>query len=93
MKANKTTISVGDKIIFYCDEYRDGNIMEFDGSVQSINDEGVDVLYLSGYRSRNDFILFKDIIAKSDDTCERVDLRENTPPVYYSGRLKVFDVR
>lgn len=91
MKANKTTISVGDAIIFYCDEYRDGNIMEFDGVVQSINDKGVDVLYLSGYRSRNDFILFKDIIAKSDDTCERVDLRENIPPVYYSGRLKVFD--
>lgn len=62
----KNKIKKDDKIIFRVDEWRDGTKTEFDGTVLSVNNLGVDVLYLSGYRSRNDFIPFEDIIAKLD---------------------------
>ncbi len=66
MKANPETIKTNNTIIFSCDEWRDGNKNEFDGTVQSVSDDGAHVVYLSGYRSRNDFIPFSDIIAKLD---------------------------
>lgn len=66
MKADRKNIKVGNTIIFRCDEFRDGSVYEFDGQVLIVNDGGVDVIYLSGYRSRNDFIPWSDILAKLD---------------------------
>lgn len=82
----KTAIAEGDTVIFRCDEYRDGRMTEFDGHVQTVSEKGVDVLYLSGHRSRNDFIEWKDIIAKLDMSKPRVTL-DNAP---FSGHFHVF---
>ena len=59
-------ICVGNIVIFRVDEWGDGRKSEFDGHVISMNEKGVDVVYLSGYRSRNDFIEWEDIVAKVD---------------------------
>ena len=87
MNANSDTIKIGDEIIFYCDEYRDNNISEYNGSVQSIDALGVDVLYLSGFHSRNDSIPFSDIIAKVDAAVPRIKLK-NAP---YNGHFVEFN--
>lgn len=87
MQASSETIKVNNTIIFSCDEWRDGNKTEFDGHVQSVRDEGVDVVYLSGFRSRNDFIPFSDIIAKLDKRRSHISLK-NAP---YNGHFIEFD--
>lgn len=66
MIASQESIKKGNTIIFNVDEYRDGNIDQFDGHVLSVSDQGVSVVYLSGYKSRNDDICWKDVIAKLD---------------------------
>lgn len=63
---SKKDLKPDDVIIFRVDEWRQGTKSEFDGHILSVNKKGVEVLYLSGYRSRNDFIPFADIIAKVD---------------------------
>jgi hypothetical protein len=78
MKATPETIKINNTIIFCCDEWRDGNKSEFDGTVQLVSDDGVNVVYLSGYRCRNDFIPFSDIIAKLDKRCPVKSLK-NAP--------------
>lgn len=78
MIASKENIKINNIIIFKCDEYGNGHIMEFDGHVQSINDNGVNVLYLSGYKSRNDFIPWKDIIAKLDKRKPYITLKNSS---------------
>ena len=85
MIASKNTIKINNTIVFYCDEYNNGDIEAFDGTVQTINEKGVDVVYLSGYQSRNDFILWKDIIAKLDKRRTWIGL-----PCGYSGQFLEF---
>jgi len=87
MQANSETIKVNNTIIFRCDEWRDGNKSEFDGQVQLVREKGVDVVYLSGYRSRNDFIPFCDIIAKLDKR-RPVKSLKNAP---FRGHFVEFD--
>ena len=87
MKASKESIKVDDVIIFRVDEWRDGTKTEFDGNVQSVRDDGLDLIYLSGHRSRNDFIPWSDVIAKVDRSQPRVKL-DNAP---YSGNFLQFD--
>lgn len=87
MKASIENIKEGDKIIFKVDEYRSKGWMEMDGDVLYTKDNGVEVLYLSGYKSRNDFIPWKDILAKVDLSLPWVKLK-NTP---FSGNFLVFD--
>ena len=84
--ASPETIKVGNTLIFKCDEYRDGHICEFDGTVQMISEKGVDMIYLSGYKSRNDFIPWKDIVAKVDKRLPYVYLKD----IAFSGHLLVF---
>lgn len=86
MKASKETIQAKDSVIFRCDEYGDGNIRIFDGSVCSVEEAGVYVSYLSGYKSRNDLIPFSDVIAKVDVSKPRVKLAGGS----YSGYFLVF---
>ena len=87
MKASRENIKIGNVVIFSCDEYRNGNTQEFDGHVQVIDDKGVDVLYLSGYKSRNDHIKWADIIAKLDMRKPYIKL-DNAP---FSGHFVQFD--
>ena len=68
----------GDTVIFKVDEYRNGSVSEFDGHVLSKTDLGVDVVYLSGYKSRNDFIPWGDLIAKLDLSMPIITLK-NAP--------------
>lgn len=77
----------GDDIIFRCDEYRSGQIQHFDGTVLNKSGKGVDVIYLSGHKSRNDFIEWKDIIAKVDKSKPYIEL----PGIGFCGRYVVFD--
>lgn len=86
IKEMQSVTKEGDTIIFRVDEYRNGNVMEMDGNVLYQTPKGVEVLYLSGYRSRNDLIEWKDIIAKVDLSKPRVKL-ENAP---FSGHFHVF---
>ena len=78
MIASAETINVGNRIIFLHDEYGDGNEYDFDGTVQLIDEMGVHVVYLSGYRSRNDFILWENILAKVDRRRKWVKLALST---------------
>ena len=87
MKASPETISVGNDLIFNVDEYRRGKKEPFDGTVKRVQSTGVDVIYLSGHRSRNDFIPWCDIIAKVDLSMPRVSL-ENAP---FNGHFAVFE--
>lgn len=84
---DKDNIKVGNTLIFRCDEYRDGNITEYDGHVILVGDKGADLIYLSGYKSRNDFIPWKDIIAKVDKRKQWITLQGEAP---YSGNFIEF---
>ena len=86
MKA-KDSIKVGNTVIFFVDEYRKGKKEEFDGQVQSIREDGVSVIYLSGYRSRNDFIPWEDVVAKVDGRKPYKRLERAS----YSGKFLVFE--
>ncbi len=87
MKASKETLKEGDKIIFRFAEYHDDDLLEFDGTIYDVRDDGVDVLYLSGHRSRNDLVPYNQIIAKVDLDAPRIRL-ENAP---FSGHFAVFE--
>ena len=87
MKANAENIKIGNTVIFKCDEYRNGKIQEFDGTVLMIDENGCEVVYLSGYRSRNDHILWPDIVAKLDKRKAYISL-DNAP---YSGHFLEFN--
>ena len=87
IKPDKDNIKVGNTLIFRCDEYRDGVITEYDGHVQIVDEEGAHVIYLSGYKSRNDFIPWKDIIAKVDKRKPWISLQGDAP---YSGNFIEF---
>ena len=87
MKASAKNIAVGNTIVFNCEEYQ-GQPDVFDGSVQLVDEKGVCVVYLSGYKSRNDFIPWKDIIAKLDKRYRWITLKGNAP---YSGHFLEFD--
>lgn len=76
-------LKIGDIIIFLCDEWRDGQKSDFDGNILSVSETGVDVVYLSGYRSRNDFIPFDDIVAKVDKSMPEIKLNRAN----YRGRF------
>ncbi|MDH3354503.1 MAG: hypothetical protein OEL79_04730 [Chromatiales bacterium] len=83
MRASADNVKVGNTLIFKCDEFSDGRPQEFDGQVQMVKDDGVDVIYLSGYRSRNDFIPWADILAKLDKRKPYIKL-DSAP---YSGHF------
>ena len=84
--AGRESVKAGDTLIFKCDEFRNGDTREFDGQVQEVNDDGVDVIYLSGYRSRNDFIPWCYVLAKLDKRKPYIDLT-NAP---YKGHFVEF---
>lgn len=78
MIASQNEIKIDNTIIFNVDEYRDNHIVDFDGKVQNVSENGVDVIYVSGYKSRNDFISWKDIIAKLDMRRPYVKLKKSS---------------
>ena len=82
----KEDIKKGDTVIFRVDEFRDGHITEFDGEVYSVSDRGVDVKYLSGYRSRDDLIPWSNVIAKVDMEMPYIQLKDAP----YSGHFKEY---
>ena len=86
MEEAKGNIKVKDTIIFFVDEWRDGRRSEMDGTVQIIDKKGAHVLYLSGYRSRNDFIPWCDIVAKVDLKKPRVSIKN----ICYNGNFVIF---
>ena len=81
--ASALTVELGDTVICMIDEWRSGTKSDFDGTVTAFNDKGVDVLYLSGYRSRNDFVPWADVLAKLDRRADRVQV----PGTSYEGHF------
>jgi len=79
-------IMVGDTVICLIDEWRSGRKKSFDATVMSKTEKGVDVLYLSGFRSRNDFVEWVDIIAQVDLSLPRVSLGDHG----FIGNFRVF---
>jgi hypothetical protein len=88
MVANEACVKKGDTIIFNVDEYRDGSIDQFDGHVLSASDQGVSVVYLSGYKSRNDDISWSDVIAKLDKRKPYIKLKRAP----FSGHFVEYDL-
>lgn len=80
-------VAVNNVVICLVDEYRQGKKEAFDAHVQRVQDNGIDVIYLSGHRSRNDFVPWVDVLAKVDKRKPRIKLK-NTP---FSGHFEVFD--
>lgn len=85
MKPNEN-IKVGDTLICMIDEWGRGEKSAFDGHVTWMNSRGVDVSYLSGYRSRNDFVPWADIVAKLDMSQPRVLVADGA----FEGHFAVF---
>lgn len=82
------TVKVGDTLICLIDEWRRGKKDGFDGEVLSIDDDGVNVVYLSGYRSRNDHVPWEDIIARPCESEPYISLSPWGAP--FRGQFEVF---
>ncbi|TWU51478.1 hypothetical protein [Rubripirellula reticaptiva] len=77
-----TRVKVGDVVIF---QRPDGEW--FDGNVLSVWDDGVNVVYLEGYKSRGpDRVEWNRIRARVDSNSPHVDLGD----VPYKGHFEVF---
>ena len=81
--ASALDVGLGDTVICLIDEWRSGEKTDFDCNVTSIADDGIDVIYLSGYRSRNDFVPWADVLAKLDKRAARVSV----PGTSYEGHF------
>ncbi len=79
------SIKDDDTIICMIDEWNEGRKFPFDCHILYRNSAGFDVVYLSGYRSRNDFVPLEDVIAKVDMDMPIVRITG------FSGHFKVFD--
>ena len=86
--ANKDTIKENNIIIFSCDMYRDNDYTEYDGHVLYLTDKGAEVVFLEGYKSRNELVPWDKIIAKVDKSKPYISLM---PEVAYSGHFVLFD--
>lgn len=73
-QAKKASVKKGDVVIALVDEWNDGRKMAFDGHVQQVREDGVELLYLSGHRSRNDFVPWADVVARVDRGKPRITL-------------------
>lgn len=79
-------IKINDTVICHIDEYHDGNPEWFEGTVISKNAKGVEVVYLSGYRNRGEFVEWKDICAVVYMTKPWISI----PEVPFRGNFKLF---
>lgn len=86
MVSSKYSLKIDDILICKVDEYNSGNIEYMDGNVVSIREDGIQFIYLSGYRSRVDFVPWKDIVAMVDTNQPYIDLT-GTP---FVGHFLVF---
>lgn len=92
--AGHDTVAVGDTVIAMVDEYHRGEKCAFDGTVMHVNKEGVDILYLSGYRSRNDFVPFRDLLAKVDKSAPHVAVPDTySDAIAFTGNFQLFSLR
>ena len=87
MKDKSKVLKVGDTVIFYVDEWGNGKKEVFDGNIVYISPKGYDILYLSGYRSRNDLVQAEDIIAKLDMTKPVIKVADGT----FNGHFDTFE--
>lgn len=88
MEASNKTIKEGNTIIFVCDVYRDGDYKEYDGNVLFTTEDGAEVLFLEGYKSRNELVPWNKIVAKVDKHKPYISLM---PEISYSGHFIKFD--
>jgi hypothetical protein len=87
MMLAKGNVKEGDVIIAMIDEWRNGEKSAFDGNVLFVNDKGAEVVYLSGYRSRNDFVEWANIVAKVDRRKPVISVADGT----FSGNFMEFE--
>lgn len=84
--ASQDTVKEGNVIICMIDEYRNNNKEAFDCNILSVNEKGADVVYLSGYKSRNDFVEWSDMVAKVDKRKPQITVADGT----FTGHFAVF---
>jgi hypothetical protein len=87
MKASKDAINKNNILICMIAEYRGEEKQAFDCHITSIEEKGINANYLSGYRSRNDFVPWKDIVAKVDKRKKIINLKD----MGFRGKFEVFD--
>ena len=80
MLASKETVFEGNTLICIVDDE------PIDGEVISVLDEGVDLCYLEGYKSRNEVVPWKDIVAKLDMRLPSISVGDGT----YEGNFLEF---
>jgi hypothetical protein len=80
-------INKGDTLICMIDEWNEGDKESFDCHITSFEETGVNVIYLSGFRSRNDFVPWEDVVAKVDLGKPWIDLEGTV----YKGNFEVFN--
>ena len=78
-------VNLKNVVICNIDEWSDGRVDTFDCNITDIREDGIDVIYLSGYRSRNDFVKWEDVLAKVDKRCTWKKVGA------FSGHFKLLD--
>lgn len=82
----KGNVFADDVLICMIDEWNNGKKNSIAGTVTYTTEDGADISYLSGYRSRNDFVKWEDMIAKIDKSLPWITLEEYN----FSGQFQVF---
>lgn len=85
--ASPETVKEDNVIICMIDEFRNGKKEAFDCHVLYTNEKGAEVVYLSGYKSRNDFVEWADMVAKVDKRKPRITVADGT----FSGHFMEFN--
>ncbi len=87
MKASPETVTKEDTLICWVDPYREGRTQAYDGNPILLNDKGVTLLYLCGYKSFTDTVPWEDVIAKVDMSQSRITVADGT----FEGHFQVFE--
>jgi len=82
--ASQENIKEGNVII--CFIHVNGVRQVYDCNVLSVNEKGASIVYLEGYKSRNDFVFFENIAAKVDRRRKRISVANNA----FEGRFIEF---
>jgi hypothetical protein len=86
MNAKQEVIKRNNIIICMIDEFQTGVKDAWDCHVLYTNERGAQVIYLAGYRSRDQFVEWSDIVAKLDKRRRKVTV-EGT----FTGNFLVFE--
>jgi len=82
----KGDVKEGDTIIFKRPSMN-GYTNHYDGDVLGVAEDGVDVCYLEGYKSRNDRVPWENVLAKLDRSLPWIQLKCGV----FNGNFKEYE--